>query len=318
MNLPLIFASLMGGCCAGYEAENDLYRLGFTQDQLDARRFGPAPTADTGAAFRPGPTGGTGDPPTSADPADFTCEELCDSYDLAGCTFVPVEGEEVLAVECEVYDYCVGGRLHAAIERPASGGGADPVGAWLARMAHDELASAEAFRLLAAELRHHAAPGDLVDRVLQAAVDEVRHARMAGEAARRRGGVVPPVRRRALPPRGLEAIARENVEEACVLETWLALAAWVQAGSAAPELRPLFAAIAPDETRHATLAHDLDAWFRTRLGPEARARLDAARQGAVAALMTGDERAPMALGLPRGVRRQALLAGLASTVWRGV
>lgn len=317
MDLPLIFAMLFGGCCAGYEESEEVWREGYDQERLDALAGAYAPvatsTGDTAATgFRPPATGDTGGQTLPADPADFDCQQLCGYAD--NCELVPPTGDEVVAAECSRWDYCVGGRLHAAIAQ-ARGAGPDEVAAWLAQMAHDEWASAEAFRLLAAELRGHGAPRGLVERVLEAAGDEVRHGRLAGEAARARGGVVPRVALSEVPPRSLEDVARENIVEAVVQETWLALGAWVQARDAEASLRPLFAAIAPDETRHATLAHDLDRWLRSQLDEGANARLDAARDAAVAELMARSDEGPVGLGLPVGDERQRLLAGLRQLVW---
>ena len=319
MNLPLLFASLMGGCCPDYQPETG--RAGYDQaapdalrDRLHAAR--PRTTASTGG------TGSASLPPADpADPADLSCEELCDTWDIIeDCTFVDVQGDEVVAVECTTIRQCEGGRRHAIVRRPPAPVGPDAVGRALAAQAHDEWASVHAFVALEEELRALGAPVALRARVLEAALDEVRHARLAAAAAQARGASVPVPVLRPLPPRSREAIAAENVVEAVVFETWAALRAWHQARHADPALRPLFAAIAPDETRHAILAADLDRWLRSGLDAAARARLDAARDAAVVRLtasvaqdLTPADR--WALGLPDGGERERLLAGMARQYW---
>ena len=325
MNLPLIFASLMGGCCPSYEP--DEYRLGYDQEALDALRdkltyVPPAPS---------GLTGGTGTstagpvPPTTttlapARPEDFSCEELCDSGDyVSDCGYADLEDDEVVAVDCVTVRECVGGRRHAVVQPRPAVATTDPIGAELARMAHDEWASVHAFEALAQELRASRAPSELVHRVLEAAVDEVRHAHAVAAAATLRGAIVPVPSLRPLPPRSREAIATENAVEAVVFETWAALRAWHQGRHAHPSLRALFARIAHDETRHATLAADLHGWLLEGLDRDARDRVLAARDEAVERLLAAGvaphDDARRALGLPDRAERERLLLGLRATYW---
>jgi hypothetical protein len=86
--------------------------------------------------------------------------------------------------------------------------------------------------------------------------------------------------------RELEAIARENAVEACVGETYGALAAAWQADHARDaEVRDVMRAIAPDELRHAALGWAIDTWAKTRLPSEANARVKAARDAAAQDLL---------------------------------
>ncbi|GAB4214676.1 MAG: hypothetical protein OHK0013_39570 [Sandaracinaceae bacterium] len=161
--------------------------------------------------------------------------------------------------------------------------GASVAGAYFARVEQLERAAAIAFDWLAAELLHHRAPASLVAAARQGIADEERHAAIAARWRARFGGesasmVCPP--RRAV--RSLFALARENVVEGCVHETWGAVLAAAQAILAAePVLRADLAAIARDEAEHASLSHRIDRWARARLSSAERAELDRARVDAV-------------------------------------
>ncbi len=161
------------------------------------------------------------------------------------------------------------GRHHAVLSRTAQGRGATPLGAWLARAAAAEAGSVHAFRALASELAALGAPAALVDACLDAADDEVRHARDTAWLARRHGGEPAPTPRQPLPARSLRDVALENAIEGCVHETFAAaVAVWQAQHAADPDLRALAAAITPDELRHAELAHALHAWAVSALSPE--------------------------------------------------
>ena len=96
-----------------------------------------------------------------------------------------------------------------------------------------------------------------------------------------------------------------------------AVVAEVQARTAEPSLRPLFATIAMDETRHAELAYDLDRWFRSQLDAQAIAGLDAAREQAVVRLLSRleAESGGCLLGRPRGGEALRLAGGLSDLYW---
>lgn len=156
---------------------------------------------------------------------------------------------------------------------------------WLVASACIEHASVTAFRHLARELAVHGAPPALVERALAAAEDEVRHAAAKCELARRRGLEVTLPEVATPPVRDLAALARENAVEGCVRETWGALLATWQGARADDEFaRASLDVIASDESRHAELAWDVDAWARSRLSADEAEALDAARAEAVEAL----------------------------------
>ncbi len=170
--------------------------------------------------------------------------------------------------------------------------GADEAGLALAEIATLEGASVLAFEELAGWLAARGAPDDLIARCRAAAVDERRHARIFVAHARAQGG------RPARPVRDpvevdLLGVALHNAVEGCVHESWAAVEAHWQAVHAEPELRPAFARVAADETRHGQLAWDLQAWLLSGLSEEQRATVLAAQGRALDAL-------PGAVGLRSG------------------
>ena len=155
------------------------------------------------------------------------------------------------------------------------------LGTWFAGMAWMEAASVPAFLRLAEELEHHGAPAELIRAARRSAGDEVRHARAAGELARRHGTAVPEVELAPFTARSLEALLLENAREGCVRETYGAVVAGWQARTARDErVRSALGPIAEDELRHAELAWAVDAWAAERLTPEARQRVRDARLAA--------------------------------------
>ncbi len=161
----------------------------------------------------------------------------------------------------------------------------DAVGAYFARMAHDEAASVHAFVRMRAELSRLGAPAELVTAAERSACDERRHARMMARRARASGAQASPARVKRTARRRLEAIARENAVEGCVQETFGALLMrWQATHAAEPSLRRLFARVAADETRHAALSWEVARWAEERLDAGARARVQAARSRAVHSL----------------------------------
>lgn len=136
------------------------------------------------------------------------------------------------------------------------------VGTYLAECAALEAAAVMAFELLASELAQHGAPTSLVERCRAAAGDERRHTELMVAAARRFGvePALPAPHTRPLP--SLLELARENIIEGCVRETWGALSAVWQARTAEDaELSALYASIAPDELAHAGLSWDIHDWL---------------------------------------------------------
>jgi hypothetical protein len=226
-----------------------------------------------------------------------------------------------MELTCEWMDYCLGGRGHAALQSDGRTEAVDPIARWAAVCAHAEAASVPAFLGLHRELGAHGAPASLQQRALQAAREEVAHARMMRGIAQRGGASVQRPKFGKLDVRDLETIATENAVEGCVRETWAALEAVHQAAHATDRrVRGVMRRIAADETRHAELARDIDAWCRLRLDEAACARVDAARDAAVARLLE-DTRAEAPtevatqLGLPSRGRARALVEGLRTRLW---
>ncbi len=226
-------------------------------------------------------------------------------------------------VDCTfVFDTCAeGGRRSAELVTRGDCDTIDPIAGWYARMAHSEAASVTSFLRLQVELRRHGAPPELLARLWSAARDEVRHARAMRRLARARD--VEPTRPRHEPrsDRTLEELARENAVEGCVAETWSALlCAWQARHCPSRELAEILRGIATDETRHAELAWEIDAWVRARLDADARARVDAARRDAAARLVAkadteGGEPVRAELGLPRPAAARTLADGLRAALW---
>jgi hypothetical protein len=263
------------------------------------------------------------------DDCQAICEELV-ATEVHGCALLEDTGgsegggdtdsEAIVRVNCEYDHYCLG-RGHAALERARAATHGDVVGRWLARAARSEAASVIAFLALARELERHGAPAGLLRRCTRAAADEVRHARTMTALAALRGVKPMPPRFGALVARDLETIAIENAAEGCVNETWAALEGLHQARRARdPAIRRVMGRIAVDETRHAQLSWDLDAWARARLSVDARRRIDHTRADAIASLTRSlrIEREPAlrsTVGLASTTAARALLDGLRLTLW---
>ena len=118
-------------------------------------------------------------------------------------------------------------------------------------------------------------------------------------------------------PDGLSALAIHNAVEGCVRETSGALIARWQA-HAAPDrrIRATMARIAREETRHAALAWQIDAWARGRLDRAARARVATARTDALAALLRSAARpVPETLVARLGLPTPAVATRLVRTVF---
>ncbi|MCP3142959.1 ferritin-like domain-containing protein [Pyxidicoccus xibeiensis] len=233
-------------------------------------------------------------------PEGASCEELCA---LAGGLPGPCELKpEVGWVMCPVPNLCEGRRPEGLCTDGAVAGRVPPLGVLFAKMAHLEAASVPAFERLADELAAHGAPERLVRAARRSAAEEVRHARAMESLAVRHGAAMPEMTVAPFRDRSLEALALENAVEGCVRETFGALlAAWQARCAEDAGVRESLATIAPDELRHAELSYAIDAWAMSRLSPEARARVEAARREAWLAL----ERDSAASTLPEEVARQA-------------
>lgn len=193
----------------------------------------------------------------------------------------------------------------------------DACAAYLAKMAHLEAASVVAFDDMIRELRAHGAPEDLVRRAEEAKNDEVRHARVMTQLAEGAGASVPAVdvpSERGI--RSLLAIAKENMAEGCVRETFGALVAHRQASVAqSTAMRLVMRSIARDETKHAALSWDLHAWLVSRLSPAERTLVAKVFEEASCALIDAcsaeeAQGARALLGLPDADESRTLAASL--------
>jgi hypothetical protein len=184
-----------------------------------------------------------------------------------------------------------------------------------------EAASVTAFEVLANELEHHCAPTSIIAATYAAARDEVRHAHATARIAERFGATPATPIILAQPVRSLEAIALDNATEGCVRETFGALLGHYQAANARdPEVAALMREIAQDETHHAALSYQLDAWIMPRLDPPARARVEAARHAAVSELTKAGSVQPSRqlrelAGIPDATASATLIASVASELW---
>ncbi len=196
--------------------------------------------------------------------------------------------------------------------RERVGRGSTPLGAYFASIAALEAASVGAFEELARELAAHGAPKRLVARARRAARDEVRHAALVGELARRHGGAVKlPVARGPRPPRTLVALARANAVEGCVRETFGALLALHQAEFApSADVRAAMTTIARDESAHAILAHDVHRWLVRRLDPKALRSVRAAARRARRRIEASPPAPVAGSGLPERAAAGALAVAL--------
>jgi hypothetical protein len=196
------------------------------------------------------------------------------------------------------------------------------LGDHFAAMAQLEAASVAAFEVLASELAHHGAPSELIAAAREAAQDEVRHAALTARLARRFGvtPIAPSVQARPL--RTLEAIALDNMTEGCVREMFGAMLGHYQAATAGDdEIATLMRGVADDETRHATLALQIDAWITPRVSTEVRARLVEARVEALQALLCELDTQPSPdlcelAGLPDAVTATKMHTALAHELWQ--
>ena len=132
---------------------------------------------------------------------------------------------------------------------------------WLEAAGHEH-ASIAAFARASLELLALGAPPDLIAAHHRAALDEIRHARIAYALASTEGEALGPgpLRVPALfGSRGPFAI--DIFRAGCVSETIAAAVARECADAASPSLRGLLGAIADDEMRHAELAWRTLAWL---------------------------------------------------------
>ena len=195
------------------------------------------------------------------------------------------------------------------------------LGRYFAQAAHLEAASVLAFDVLGEELTALGAPPALVRMAQRSARDEARHARVTARIARRFGGTPARVKSAPRARRTLEEIARENIVEGCVRETFGAMVATWQAEHAEDsEVKAAMKRIAVDETRHAALAWSVAGWADSQLDVAARERVKSAQREAVRVLaLEVAEEAPAELlraaGLPTRQRASAFVAAMSEALW---
>lgn len=235
----------------------------------------------------------------SADASIFECLYLptsCAHGDLVSGANQPI------TLACGL---CPGGRRPWGLSHPGAeahcAGSASVLAEYFARAAYLEAASVLAFERLRDELREHGAPRALIAAAGRSAEDERRHARVMARLARSRGSEprLPSLPRAGA--RSLAALARENVAEGCVRETFGALvAAWQAAHAPDASLRRSLARVAQDELRHAALSWAVHDWVTPRLGTRERASVARARRTALRRLGREVER-----GLAEALVREA-------------
>jgi hypothetical protein len=216
---------------------------------------------------------------------------------------------------------CAVGRRPAGLRSAGAPSAGTRIGAFLAQAAHLEAASVRAFYVLLRELRVLGAPEALRKAALDAILDEVRHAQEVSELANAHGTEVarPEIETTAL--RSAYALALDNIGEGCVRETFGALQATYQAETAAdPRVRAMMGQIAEDETRHAELAWQLQAWLESRLSDAQREHVRAERKRVLDALagnlyvdLSGEECA--ALGYPTPEASNDMLRSLSQALY---
>ncbi len=163
--------------------------------------------------------------------------------------------------------------------------GADEAADAWGRSAQAEAASVPAFLQLAAELLAHDAPADLVERALDAAEDEIRHARICAAMASRFSGhrerpTIPTAPLRAPLPgqAGLARLAVESWIDGCLGEgAAAARARFAAKHTSDARVRSASATIARDEARHAELGWDVLGFALRAGGPEVGDQVRACR-----------------------------------------
>ena len=258
---------------------------------------------------------------------DVLCEGLCVEVsvgsgwfydaDLDSCTYtldidaIPQEisDDSVGTIQCSGIIYeCIGGRRplgHSECMQPNEG-----LGGYFARCAHLEASSVLAFIQLTRQLQKFQAPKILISRCIDAAKDEVLHARLLSNIARAYGVEPPPV----MSPDNeydLFSIAMHNAVEGCVVESWAALVAqWQSQHMPSSQVRLIYQRIATDEIRHGQLSWDLHDWLMTRLSVKEQNIIHQAQSKAIEALIANVEiqtKHPSALGLPSSLMASQLV-----------
>lgn len=198
-------------------------------------------------------------------------------------------------VKCPSFCAVDGRRPEGLAPPPTTHRDHDVLAGHFAEMSYHEAAAAHAFAQLIVDLRAAGAPESLLDALRCAQQDELRHAELAAEMARRHGGApaAPAVPMR--PARRLLAVAFENAREGCGREL-LGAAVGLHIAEHADDgdVRELYSSIARDEVRHAAVSLRMQRWIRARLTPEECRQVDAAMVGVLTNATTA--------GLPRALR----------------
>lgn len=195
------------------------------------------------------------------------------------------------------------------------------VGDFFAEITRLEAASIDAFDRLRDELEHHGAPEELISAAEVARKDEIAHTRVIGRIARRHGGRLRRVARSPRHLREIADVARENMVEGCVRETFGALiAAWQATHTSDATIAEALATVAEDELRHAALSWAVARWSDGLLTDEERAEISRARDEAVAQLLaeSDQELHPELIavaGLPGSAEQRRMLKSLTESLW---
>jgi hypothetical protein len=245
----------------------------------------------------------------------------CHAYGDSCVNNQVVQNKPVL-VECAICPGNVGRRPEGfdpscAATDPGDGA----LGAFFAELARLEAASIDAFDRLRDELVEHGAPDELILAAERSRQDEVEHTRVMTRLARRHGATPSRVGRGTRRRRPLAEVARENMVEGCIRETFGALvAAWQASHSSDPEIASALQKVARDELRHAALSWAIARWSESSLNEDERASIAAARSAAIDELLAEAER-PLhpdlleVAGLPSGDAQRKMLSELRTTLW---
>lgn len=271
------------------------------------------------------------------------CESLCQLVlqELEGAASV----DSVWFYQCELDDAAALPILHmeygdavACGRRPMIGTEeASGDGSYFVRAALLEAASIQAFHEMAGHLSGFGAPASLVERCRKAAQEELEHALIVSELARRVSGdatLLPSLRSAERIWRdarmgahvhapSLVEFATHNAVEGCVRESLgAAVACWQSLHSCDARVREAFASIADEEASHAQLSWDIDSWCRTMLSPGQRRNLEEAKTRAASALWSSlavnDNEAGGIAGLPDTEASRKLLDRIAGSSWGSV
>jgi len=242
--------------------------------------------------------------------SEDSCLDICihqsvpANYNVCGCSYDGENDLGDLSITCITYECAVEGRGHGDVQKAQQVSGPTAMARWFARAFHAEASSVGAFLQLQSELTRHHAPQELLVRCMQAAKEEVMHARMMSKYCADEGGKAPTLEFGDVPDRSLFELALDNAVEGCIFETYAALRAHYQAKNAQDtRVRKMMKVIARDETKHAQLAWDIHQWLFAQLNAEQQEQLKQAQKDAYIQLQKSADRAAMSpmvaqLGLP--------------------